>query len=43
MEKKQYIKPTIERKAIFTNTGKYLGLSAKNSQSLFLDRPEKSA
>lgn len=43
MEKKQYIKPTIERKAIFTNTGRYLGLSAKNSQSLFLDRPKKNA
>lgn len=43
MEKKQYMKPTIERKAIFLNMGKYIGLSAKNSQSLFLDSPKKNA
>ena len=41
MEKKQYMKPTIERKAIFMDMGKYIGLSAKNP-SLFLDRPKKN-
>jgi len=41
MEKKQYVRPTIERKAIFMNTGKYLGLSSKNSHSLYLEKPKK--
>jgi hypothetical protein len=40
MEKKQYVKPTIERQAIFLPQDAYLGLGGKNLQCLF-DRPQK--
>jgi len=40
MEKKQYVKPTIERQAIFSYEKGYLGLSSKNSQSLYLSKPK---
>ena len=41
MEKKQYVKPTMERQAIFSYEGGYLGLGGKNLQCLYLDRPKK--
>jgi len=41
MEKKQYVKPTVERQAIFSYEGGYLGLGGKNLQCLYLDRPKK--
>jgi len=40
MEKKEYIKPTIERRAIFTDARGYMGLSAKNTQPLILEKTD---
>jgi len=41
MEKKKYVKPTLERQAIFSYEAGYLGLGGKNLQCLYFDRPEK--
>jgi len=41
MEKKKYVKPTLERQAIFLPQNTYLGLGGKNLQWLYLDRPQK--
>lgn len=40
MEKKEYVKPKIERKAIFVEGGGHMGLSGKNTQPLFLNKIE---
>lgn len=41
MEKKPYVKPTMERQAIYSLRHAYLGLGGKNLQCLYLDRPKK--
>jgi len=41
MEKKHYVKPTMEKQAIFSYEGGYLGLGGKNLQCLHFDRPKK--
>lgn len=42
MEKKPYVKPTLERQAIFSYEGGYLGLGGKLS-CLYFDAPKKLA
>lgn len=37
-DKKEYVKPIIKRRGIFTDSSGYMGLSAKNAQPLFLER-----
>lgn len=37
-DKKEYVKSIIKRRVIFTECDVYMGLSAKNTQPLFLER-----
>ncbi len=40
-KKKKYVKPSMERQAIFSYEGGYLGLGGKSLQALYFDRPRK--